>query len=93
METRPGEGVVKEEKFPNTRKPSHQWVCGEFWNLRGQHNKGGGGKNPQITCLDATPSGEVAWKLASASSELGLNREVRAACIGWEPGLNALRTI
>ena len=33
METHPGEGVVKEEKFPNTRKPSHQQVCGEFWNL------------------------------------------------------------
>ena len=26
------------EKFPNTRKPSHQRVCGEFWNLRGEHN-------------------------------------------------------
>ena len=38
METHPGEGVMKEEKVPNTRKPSHQWVCGEFWNLRGQHN-------------------------------------------------------
>ena len=23
METHPGEGVMKEEKFPNTRKPSH----------------------------------------------------------------------
>ena len=31
METPPREGVVKEEKFPNTRKLSHQWVCGEFW--------------------------------------------------------------
>jgi len=30
MESHPREGVVKEEKFPNTRKPSHQWVCGEF---------------------------------------------------------------
>ena len=40
METRPEEGVMK-EKFPNTRKPSHQWVCGEFWNLRGQHNQEG----------------------------------------------------
>ena len=30
METHPGEGVVKEEKFPNTRKPSHWQVCGEF---------------------------------------------------------------
>ena len=36
-EVHPGEGVMK-EKFPNSRKPSHWWVCGEFWNLRGQHN-------------------------------------------------------
>ena len=28
METCPREGVVKEDKFPNTRKPSHWWVCG-----------------------------------------------------------------
>ena len=34
----PGEGVLKEEMFPNTRKHSHRRVCGEFWNLRGQHN-------------------------------------------------------
>ena len=38
METHSREGVVKEEKFPNTRKPSHWRVCGEFWNLRGHHN-------------------------------------------------------
>ena len=37
MEIRPRKGVLKEE-FPNTRKHSHRWVCGEFWNLRGQHN-------------------------------------------------------
>ena len=30
METCPGEGIVKEEKFPNSRKPSHRWVCGGF---------------------------------------------------------------
>ena len=36
-ETHPGEGFVK-EKFPNSRKPSHRRVCGEFWTLRGQHN-------------------------------------------------------
>ena len=41
METHPGEGVLKEEKFLNTRKPSHQCVCREFWNLRGQHNQEG----------------------------------------------------
>jgi len=37
-ETCPG-GVVKKEKFPSSRKPSHRWVCGEFWNIRGQHNQ------------------------------------------------------
>ena len=36
MENHTGEGVVKEEKFTNTRKPSQRHVCGEFWNLRGQ---------------------------------------------------------
>ena len=38
METCSGEGVVKKEKFPHNRNPSHRWICGEFWNLRGQHN-------------------------------------------------------
>ena len=38
-ETSPGEGVVQEEKFPHSRKSSHRQVCGEFWNLRGQHNQ------------------------------------------------------
>ena len=38
METHPGEGVLK-EKFPNTRRPSHWRVCGEYWNLREQHNQ------------------------------------------------------
>ena len=94
METHPGEEVVKEEKFPNTRKPSHQWVCGEFWNLRGQHNQElKKKKNPQIMRLAATPSGEVAQTLTSVSSKQGLNKEARAVCIGWGLGLNALRTI
>ena len=30
MDTHLGEGVVKGEKFQNTRKPSHWWVCGSF---------------------------------------------------------------
>ena len=38
-ETCPVEGVVKEEKFPHSRKPSHRHVCGEIWNLRGQHDQ------------------------------------------------------
>ena len=70
METQPGEGVVKEQKFPNTGKPSHQWVCGEFWNLRGQHNqKEKKKKTPQITHLTATASIEVAQMLPSATSK------------------------
>ena len=32
------EGSLKKEEFPNTRKHSHWQVCGEPWNLRGQHN-------------------------------------------------------
>ena len=39
MEACSKEGVMKEGKFPNSRKPSHQWACGEFWSLRGQHNQ------------------------------------------------------
>ena len=31
---------MKEEKFPNTRKSSHQQVCVEFWNLRGLTRRG-----------------------------------------------------
>ena len=38
-ETGPGEGVVMEEKFPNSRKPSLRWVCGEFRNFSGQHKQ------------------------------------------------------
>ena len=37
-ELHPGKRVLKREKFPNTRKYSHCRVCGEPWNLRGQHN-------------------------------------------------------
>ena len=48
METCPGEGVVKEEKFPNNRKPTHWRVCGEFWNLGGQHNWEGDKKTHRL---------------------------------------------
>ena len=65
---------MKEEMFPNTRKTTHWWVCGQFWNLRGQHIQEETNKNPQITCLTGTTSGEIAQMLTSASSERGLNR-------------------
>ena len=76
METQPGEGVAKEDKFPNSRKPSHQKVCGEFWNLRGQHNWEEKKKN---THLMATPSREVAQMLMSATSKRRQDREVQVA--------------
>ena len=83
METCPEEGVVQEEKFPKTRKPSHRWVCGEFWNLRVQHNWEGKKKpNPRNMRLTAAPSGEVAQMLTSATSEQRLNREVHIAFLG-----------
>ena len=83
METHLREGVIKEEDFPNTRKPSHQQVCGEFWDLRGQYNweEKINKQNPQIMCLSATPSGEVAQMLTSTTSKWGLNREVQAALL------------
>ena len=78
-----GEGVVMEEKFPNSRKPSHRWACGEFWNLRGQHNwEKKKKKTTHNMHLSATPSGEVAQTLASATRELGLDREAWAASLG-----------
>ena len=87
METHPREGVLKEEKFPNTRKPSHWQVCGEFWNLRGQHNQEEKRKNnPQNTHLTTTPSGELAQMLVPASSKWGLNREAQAALLRVRTG-------
>ena len=70
METHPREGIMKEEKFPNIRKPSHRQVCGEFCNLRGQHNREGKKKkkHQQNMCLNTTPNGEVAQMLESATS-------------------------
>ena len=27
-------------EYSHSRKPSHRWACGEFWNLRRQHSRG-----------------------------------------------------
>ena len=83
METHPGEGV--KEKFPNTRKPSHQWVFGEFWGIsegnitrreKKKQNK------TQNTHLMTTPIGEVAQTLMFTTSEQGLDREAQVECLG-----------
>jgi len=82
IETHPGEGIMK-EKFPHSRKPSHRQVCGEFWNLRGQHNwEEKKKKTPQNMHLTTTASREVAQILTSVTSKWGLDREAWAACLG-----------
>ena len=79
-ETHPWEGVVKEEKPPHGRKPSHRWVCGELWDLRGQYNREGK-KNPQNTLLTITVSSEIAQKLMSTTSKWGLGKEAQTASL------------
>ena len=74
------------ENFQHSRKPSNRWVCGAFWNLRGQRSQEWGEKKntPQNMCLSATASREVAQTLASVTNERGLNREAGAGhrCLG-----------
>ena len=80
METRPGEGVMKEEKFPNSRKPSHSWVCEEFWNLRGQHNWE---ENKNKNNTEEVPNCNCQWRSNSDvrihHQQEGLDREAQAA--------------
>ena len=38
-ESCPGYGVMKLEKFPHNRKPSHRHISGELLNFRGQPNQ------------------------------------------------------
>ena len=63
---------MKEEKFPHSRKPSHRQVCGEFCNLRRQHNQEGEKKKkkPMERHLMEMVSREVAQTLPFATSEL-----------------------
>ena len=70
---------MQEEKFPHSRKSSHRQVCGEFWNLRGQHNQEDTHTHTQNMHLTAAASGEVAQILASTTNKCGLDREAQAA--------------
>ena len=86
MEIRPRKGVLKREKFPNTRKPSHCRICAELWKHRGQHN--GGKINEQLKNADYEPYGnspsrEAAQTPAPTTSKQGLGREAWAAFRIW----------
>ena len=75
------EGVLKREKFPNTRKPSHCRICAELWKHRGQHKREKK-KNKQLKIADCepygnSPSGEAAQTPAHGISKRGLGREAR----------------
>ena len=80
-EFRPGKGVLKREKFPNTRKLSHCRICAEPWKHRGQHNREEK-INTQLKPRDCepysnSPSGEATQMPASAISKRGLGRVAR----------------
>ena len=59
METYPGEGVVKEEKFPNTGNPLNSRSVGSFRISEGNitPRKKKKQNHPQNTHLRATPRG------------------------------------
>ena len=95
MEIHPREGVLKEEKFSNTSKPSHQRVCREFWNLRGQHNQE---ESKTEKPTDYMPSHDSQWRgipdaCVCQQGAGALDRQAWTSCIGWGLGLNSLRTI
>ena len=80
-EFRPGKGVLKREKFPNTRKPSHCQSVPSFGSTEG--NITGRKKiNKQLKIADCepygnSPSGEAAQTPAHATTKRGLGREAR----------------
>ena len=64
---------MKGDKFPNTRKPSHQWVCGEFWNLRGHHKVKERKKVKSLSCVRLFAT---LWTVArQAPPSLGFSRQ------------------
>ena len=80
-EFRPRKGVLKREKFPNTRKPFHCRICAELWKHRGQHKREEK-RNKQLKIADCepygnSPSGEAAQTPAHGISKRGLGREAR----------------
>ena len=71
-----GKGVVKKEKFPHSRRPSHSEVSGDLRNRKRKHNWE---NSPQKPCWMAITSWEAAYMSTSTWSKWGLDVEVWAA--------------
>ena len=78
---------MKEEKFPNTRKPSHGQVCGEFWDLRAQHNWE---ENKNKKSTDYVPNRNSQWRSSPDThvchQQVGLNREAKGCMLRVRTG-------
>ena len=80
METCPGEGVMKKEKFPHSRKPLTGVFVGSFGITEGNIIVREKHKNkPQNMCVIEAASREVAQMLTSTTRKWGLSREVWVA--------------
>ena len=82
METHPGEGVVKEEKFPNSRNPSHWQVSGSLGISEGNITRRVEKKNTENMHLSTTTNREVPQMLTSTTCEWELDRKSLTECLG-----------
>ena len=71
---------MKEEKFPNSKKPSHRRVCGEFWNLRRQHDQEGEKKTKPTEYM---PNRDCQWRSSPGARvrHQRLDKEAQAASL------------
>ena len=77
---------MKEEKFTNIRKQCQRQVCGDFCNLRGQHNREGEKKTNKKTPTEYVPKHNSQWRSSPDArvchQQAGLSREAPVACLG-----------
>ena len=76
---------MKEEKFPNTRKPSHWRVCGEFW-LGLPESQTVPESHPAMSTSCWTRQGQwpaQAWQSARMAQLPGTHMELSTAVCMW----------
>ena len=72
---------MKEEKFPNTRKLSHQQVCGRVLESQRATKLGGGEKNTEYT-PNHNSQRRSSLDACVLHHRVGAEREARVACLG-----------